>query len=424
MWSRWEARNHERYSREKLARDRAGLANRARELGPFDRLELRELQRRNGGNDLESPSDGGAAARRRPRSATDATYARLLSRSRSNSERVKAAFRKSEQARVDEAIALRETHESPSGAHGDILREGKGRRKRGTPPILRRGGDFGSSPPSRASSSRRVSISLRDLDSASSHDSRDSDAEASLDSDAAASLSSATGSEDDRTEIRSYGDSATLRRRRSPRRSRAARRLGVPDGAKRFVSPRKRVRGARPRAKRVSARRRASHRDAPRSSRRSRRDRRRSRARSPWRSPRTTRFSPSPATTCPAGRARQARATRSPSGSTGRRTARLRARGRRLWTVAGTPRDVEATPVFGAALRRRSARRVCTPRAARTSACARARRRRAPGPSMSSPRRWCWRRSGPCTASRAWRGTGRPHGAAAEQAAAKTNLRG
>ena len=215
MWSRWEARNHERYSREKLARDRAGLANRARELGPFDRLELRELQRRNGGNDLESPSDGGAAARRRPRSATDATYARLLSRSRSNSERVKAAFRKSEQARVDEAIALRETHESPSGAHGDILREGKGRRKRGTPPILRRGGDFGSSPPSRASSSRRVSISLRDLDSASSHDSRDSDAEASLDSDAAASLSSATGSEDDRTEIRSYGDSATLRRRRA-----------------------------------------------------------------------------------------------------------------------------------------------------------------------------------------------------------------
>ena len=53
MWSRWEARNHERYSREKLARDRAGLASRARELGPFDRLELRELQRRNGENDLE-----------------------------------------------------------------------------------------------------------------------------------------------------------------------------------------------------------------------------------------------------------------------------------------------------------------------------------------------------------------------------------
>ena len=266
MWSRWEARNHERYSREKLARDRAGLANRARELGPFDRLELRELQRRNGGNDLESPSDGGAAARRRPRSATDATYARLLSRSRSNSERVKAAFRKSEQARVDEAIALRETHESPSGAHGDILREGKGRRKRGTPPILRRGGDFGSSPPSRASSSRRVSISLRDLDSASSHDSRDSDAEASLDSDAAASLSSATGSEDDRTEIRSYGDSATLRRRRSPRRSRAASVSGFPT-ARNASSLREGASAALVRARSASpARRRASHRDAPQSS--------------------------------------------------------------------------------------------------------------------------------------------------------------
>lgn len=266
MWSRWEARNHERYSREKLARDRAGLANRARELGPFDRLELRELQRRNGGNDLESPSDGGAAARRRPRSATDATYARLLSRSRSNSERVKAAFRKSEQARVDEAIALRETHESPSGAHGDILREGKGRRKRGTPPILRRGGDFGSSPPSRASSSRRVSISLRDLDSASSHDSRDSDAEASLDSDAAASLSSATGSEDDRTEIRSYGDSATLRRRRSPRRSRAASVSGFPT-ARNASSLRESASAALVRARSASpARRRASHRDAPQSS--------------------------------------------------------------------------------------------------------------------------------------------------------------
>ena len=266
MWSRWEARNHERYSREKLARDRAGLANRARELGPFDRLELRELQRRNGGNDLESPSDGGAAARRRPRSATDATYARLLSRSRSNSERVKAAFRKSEQARVDEAIALRETHESPSGAHGDILREGKGRRKRGTPPILRRGGDFGSSPPSRASSSRRVSISLRDLDSASSHDSRDSDAEASLDSDAAASLSSATGSEDDRTEIRSYGDSATPRRRRSPRRSRAASVSGFPT-ARNASFLRESASEALVRARSASpARRRASHRDAPQSS--------------------------------------------------------------------------------------------------------------------------------------------------------------
>ena len=264
MWSRWEARNHERYSREKLARDRAGLASRARELGPFDRLELRELQRRNGENDLESPSDGGAAARRRPRSATDATYARLLSRSRSNSERVKAAFRKSEQARVDEAIALRETHESPSGAHGDILREGKGRRKRGTPPILRRGGDFGSSPPSRASSSRRVSISLRDLDSASSHDSRDSDAEASFDSDAAASLSSATGSEDDRTEIRSYGDSATPRRRRSPRRSRAASVSGFPT-ARNPSSLREDASAALVRARSASpARRRASHRDAPR----------------------------------------------------------------------------------------------------------------------------------------------------------------
>ena len=267
MWSRWEARNHERYSREKMARDRAGLASRARELGPIDKLELRELQRRNGGSDIESPSDGGgaaaaaAAARRRPRSATDATYARLLSRSRRNSERVKAAFRKSEQARVDEAIALRETHESPSGAHGDILREGNGNGKGGgsggSPPILRRGGDFASSsPPSRASSSRRVSISLRDLDSASSHDSRDSDAAASL-----SSLSSPGG----RSGERSYGDSATPRRLR--RRSRAASVSGFPT-ARNASSLRESASAALVRARSASPpRRRASHflqTDAPR----------------------------------------------------------------------------------------------------------------------------------------------------------------
>lgn len=273
MWSRWEARNHERYSREKMARDRAGLASRARELGPIDKLELRELQRRNGGSDIESPSEGGgaaAAARRRPRSATDVTYARLLSRSRRNSERVKAAFRKSEQARVDEAIALRETHESTSGAHGDILREGNGKGKGkgggsgGSPPILRRGGDFASSPPSRASSSsRRVSISLRDLDSTSSQDSRDSDAAASLDSDAAASLSSLS-SPGGRSRERSfpYGDSATPRRLR--RRSRAASVSGFPT-ARNASSLRESASAALVRARSASPpRRRASHRDAPR----------------------------------------------------------------------------------------------------------------------------------------------------------------
>ena len=404
MWSRWEARNHERYSREKLARDRAGLANRARELGPFDRLELRELQRRNGGNDLESPSDGGAAARRRPRSATDATYARLLSRSRSNSERVKAAFRKSEQARVDEAIALRETHESPSGAHGDILREGKGRRKRGTPPILRRGADFGSSPPSRASSSRRVSISLRDLDSASSHDSRDSDAEASLDSDAAASLSSATGSEDDRTEIRSYGDSATLRRRRSPRRSRAASASGF-STARNASSLRESASAALVRARSASpARRRASHRDAPQSSAAVSPGSPAESPRSPW-------------------RCRERRDSRRRRLRRARRVARAR-RGDAVafgqhWTthgeaararkeamdVAGTPRDVRGDARFRRAT---TTPAVCTPRAARR-ARALARGDGARLGHMSSPRRWCWRRSGPCVASRRGAALGRPH---------------
>ena len=210
---------------------------------------------------------------------------------------------------MDEAIALRETHESPSGAHGDILREGKGRRKRGTPPILRRGGDFGSSPPSRASSSRRVSISLRDLDSASSHDSRDSDAEASFDSDAAASLSSATGSEDG-----SYGDTI-VRRFRDAASSTLAAALAR---GERLGSSRRRETlrlSAKTRPRRSSAREARVSRAAARVA--SRRAARRGgfagiaggvARRSPWRSPRTTRFSPSPATTCPAGRRRPRRA--------------------------------------------------------------------------------------------------------------------
>ena len=190
MWSKWEARNHERYVREKMVRDREGLANRARELGPIGAVELRELKRGNGPakSDDREPSDD-AAARRRPRSATDKTYARLLHRSRRNSERVKEAFRRSDQARVDEAIALRDTHALSPSPSRKGRSPGEGERtggSRGSPPILKRGDGPSTSPTpsrSRASSSKknaRVSVSLRDVDS---------------DSDAAAS-SSASGSEE------------------------------------------------------------------------------------------------------------------------------------------------------------------------------------------------------------------------------------
>lgn len=190
MWSRWEAKNHERYVREKMVRDREGLASRARELGPIGEKELRELKRGKGANGSANlsgePDDiNDAAARRRPRSAKDKTYARLLNRSRRNSERVKEAFRRSDQARVDEAIALRDNHALiPSPSQNGRSPGERSRGSRGSPPILKRSGDGPSTSPtpSRASSSKaRVSISLQDVDS-------DSDQDAS---------SSAEGSEED-----------------------------------------------------------------------------------------------------------------------------------------------------------------------------------------------------------------------------------
>jgi hypothetical protein len=199
MWSKWEAKNHERYVRERMVRDREGLASRARELGPMNAVELRELkQKRKGpngyanGEDGEPSVDPSASLRRRPRSATDKTYKRLLHRSRRNSERVKEAFRFYDQARVDEAIALRDTHVvslSPSPSRNAQSRSPgeRSRGSRGSPPVLKRSGDgpgFPSPTPSRASSSKskaRVSISLQDVDS-------DSDQDAS---------SSAEGSEED-----------------------------------------------------------------------------------------------------------------------------------------------------------------------------------------------------------------------------------
>jgi hypothetical protein len=190
MWSKWEAKNHERYVREQKVRDREGLASRARELGPMNAVELRELKRGKGANGSANlsgePDDvNDAAARRRPRSAKDKTYARLLNRSRRNSERVKEAFRRSDQARVDEAIALRDNHAlSPSPSQNGRSPGERSRGSRGSPPILKRLGDGPSTSPtpSRASSSKaRVSISLQDVDS-------DSDQDAS---------SSAEGSEED-----------------------------------------------------------------------------------------------------------------------------------------------------------------------------------------------------------------------------------
>ena len=164
MWSKWEAKNHERYVREQMVRDREGLASRARELGPMNAVELRELkQKRKGPNGSangsgEPSGDPSASLRRRPRSAKDKTYKRLLNRSRRNSERVKEAFRFYDQARVDEAIALRDTHVvslSPSPSRNALSRSPgeRSRGSRGSPPVLKRSGDgpgFPSPTPSKA----------------------------------------------------------------------------------------------------------------------------------------------------------------------------------------------------------------------------------------------------------------------------------
>ena len=227
MWSKWEARNRERFGRERMVRDREGLVRRALALGPIGRPEPLERTRRNGGSEPTSPGSSGsisvrgdldaAAARRRSRSATDETYARLLSRSRRNSERVEEAFRELDRARVDEAIALRDSPLSWANATGRTSSPSSGRKGKGSSPGPRRSAFVSRSPESGATSSRRLFVSLE-----------------SGESDAADSVARSAGSSSDSGSERGAGGSAIggfadgAARGPLRRRSRAASVVGFP----------------------------------------------------------------------------------------------------------------------------------------------------------------------------------------------------
>ena len=242
MWSKWEARNRERFGRQRMVRDREGLESRARALGPIGELELRELTRRNGGSERREPESPGsssargdaataAARRRRPRSAADATYASLLSRSRRNSERVEEAFRKSDQARVDEAIALRDSPDLKGSLTGTSRSPGSGGRGRGRGSprrfsFPRRSDSASPASVANASSSRKTRLSIP-LDSKSEEDAFGSD---SNDDVTAMGWSSDENAENARgaSPGKSSGGSAEPRRRRFRSRSRAASVSGFP----------------------------------------------------------------------------------------------------------------------------------------------------------------------------------------------------